>query len=1522
VAGELTLTIAEYDGPARWRWTLADAGGAVIGDHTVIVDPGCWQFRALTGLDDYLRWHAAPDDPFPSQARIVADVGRWAGEQLFGSIGPELTARSPVTVRVVVPHQARAVAFLPLESAVVAGRPLALQRVSLVIQVDTERAVAARVKDPVSGRLRILALFSLPEGASALNLRRERYGLARLVEEIAATNNKAIELKVLQYGVTRQRLRSVAEQAEGWDVLHLSGHGLAGGLLLEHEDGTRDLVGTEDLVELLSPLVDRVKLVTASACSTAAVTAAEQLRLLGLGPAADPAGAGADDGAAGGTGAAGAPVSALAVRLAERLDVAVLAMRFPVTDDFAVGLAEGLYDRVIGKGQPLPGALGLALPPLLAADRHPPISLATPAVFGKRGAAAKVDAPRGAPLVFDDEVVKLSGFPAQPERFVGRTGVMARVNAALAPRSGAPGVLLHGMAGAGKTACALELAYTHTDDFQALAWHKAPDSPDDAAADLARFAACLDDKISGLNLAELVTDTAALRRFLPRLTEFCRRQRVLIVLDNAESLLTPEGGWRDPGYQLLLGALTGHSGLSRVVVTSRVPVRGLGDRVRAESLHALSRDEAVLLARELPRLRALMDGTAPGVGQDAGRALAARVLAMAQGHPRLLELADGQADGEPALRDFLAKAEREWDVVGGVPEGFLSDGESAAGAVDFARVLDGWTRSVAEELSPEAATFFGFLCALEEQHRFRGLIAMVWPLLCRHLRERDPVWDQLWADLMAGRPDGDGADDPAGPDGWSAEPGGPALGQPRFEDMAAAAPDPDELLAELAARGLADVRRPPGQTEVAVRIHPQVAAAGGRDADPALRAAVDRELVFFWVLASAAARPGESLAPGARERLAWREALPYLIRMRAWDFALAMLEQVVSGDQSNATALALLPVLRQLTEAVTGADGPESPRAGQAGILLARVRDRVEPETEPLDEQFGALLAADDVSEARKLLGRLVESHLEAGRPDEAERLAGTARDLTRQAGYGPWTSADDQFIELSALMARGRYDAVLDGVRDLLSRMETLPDPSPRPEAVAPWAVRENALLLGARAANEQRLWQQALDTLTALADAKRRRGAPDKHIAQTTFNMFGPLLDLGRLDEAEAVLNYCAEVYEHDGDVLRLGRVHRMRGVLAHHRDEAGPALELAREGLAVAYRHGGDPEDAAVGHQNLANELLMTADPAGAVGHLLAAALIDSLTRSARGASTVDFLALALAQMPAGAAPPADVATLCAAVNQVPGVRLDRLLAGLAPRRRGERAFGKVLREARKRDAGRLIDEMTARNTDPFLQGTVDDMNRFGVTPGSLIGPGMAAIGPAYMAFWDPVLAALKTAGQGPPDANGDGDPAPEAVAAELFEVALAEADGSTVGAPLSAALRRVAAGEREPRDLVRGLDPLDTGIVLRALAVLAGTITLPDQLWLVVPVRGMIMGVICAAAGFQSPADAGVGQYLAVLDANTESAPLARVLRQILAGTRDVSLLTRDLDPVQRAMVTTILTHLSERGSAGSAGPRHG
>ena len=80
---------------------------------------------------------------------------------------------------------------------------------------------------------------------------------------------------------------------------------------------------------------------------------------------------------------------------------------------------------------------------------------------------------------------------------MGRTAVMARASAALAPRSGAAGVLLHGMPGGGKTACALELAYTHEHAFERLVWFKAPDEGLDIADALTGFALTLETGLPG-----------------------------------------------------------------------------------------------------------------------------------------------------------------------------------------------------------------------------------------------------------------------------------------------------------------------------------------------------------------------------------------------------------------------------------------------------------------------------------------------------------------------------------------------------------------------------------------------------------------------------------------------------------------------------------------------------------------------------------------------------------------------------------------------------------------------------------------------------------------------------------------------------------------------------------------------------------------------------------------------------------------------------------------------------------------
>jgi hypothetical protein len=171
----------------------------------------------------------------------------------------------------------------------------------------------------------------------------------------------------------------------------------------------------------------------------------------------------------------------VAAALVDALDCAVVAMRYPVDDEFALGFGGLLYEHVLGRGQPVDVAVARAV----NAARGAAVSLATPGLFGARAAGLRLRVPAGTPKLDPDDT-PTAYLPPEPARFVGRAAAMAQASAALAPASGWTAVLLPGMAGAGKTACATELAYRHRDSFAVIAfWQATGGEFTDALADLA-----------------------------------------------------------------------------------------------------------------------------------------------------------------------------------------------------------------------------------------------------------------------------------------------------------------------------------------------------------------------------------------------------------------------------------------------------------------------------------------------------------------------------------------------------------------------------------------------------------------------------------------------------------------------------------------------------------------------------------------------------------------------------------------------------------------------------------------------------------------------------------------------------------------------------------------------------------------------------------------------------------------------------------------------------------------------------
>ena len=455
-------------------------------------------------------------------------------------------------------------------------------------------------------------------------------------------------------------------------------------------------------------------------------------------------------------------------------------------------------------------------------------------------------------------------------------------------------------------------------------------------------------------MMHLLDDPAQLAAFLPALTGLLSQRRVLIVIDNIESLLDESGTWRDQRWGAVVAALCDHAGLGRIVLTSRRRLDDLDPRVPAEAVDALALDEALLLARELPNLSQLMYGRLDGMQPDVARTLARQILEAAQGHPTLLELADAQAAHPGRLQTLIETAGAAWRRAGGLPEGFFSSGQAGAAGEEYRHVLAAWTRVAVAGSAPAERDLFEFLCCLKEDDRIRFAL--------------DPTWARMWQELgLAGDP-----------------------------------PDLDTGLAALSAASLLAVQPGDAEQTTLYRIHPAVAAAGRDLADPAFRELADNDMGGFWSAFAGHAKGREAHRQTGGGWVVWGalKATPYLFARHRYSEVRLLLDEALTRDTSAETAASTLPVLREVAEAVAGT--VEEPAARNRWPGGARINPA------GTERQMRELLATAvdqaDFTSAAIAAGNLVAYLIQAGRPGEALTVADDAITYARQAGIGPWS--------------------------------------------------------------------------------------------------------------------------------------------------------------------------------------------------------------------------------------------------------------------------------------------------------------------------------------------------------------------------------------------------------------------------------------------------------------------------------------------------------------------------------------
>ncbi len=834
----------------------------------------------------------------------------------------------------------------------------------------------------------------------------------------------------------------------------------------------------------------------------------------------------------------------------------------------------------------------------------------------RRPRVSPVELPLATPVgkpVPDPPVESLAGFPARLTRFVGRAEAMAAASTALAPTSRRTAMVFHGMAGAGKTTCAVELAYRHQRGFGAVVFWSAPTDPDQFGDALRLLAVELEAQLGeyGFAMVDKIATLERLQNFLPTLTAVLTDAHLLLVLDNLETLLTPDGQWRDLRWAPLIGVLTDHKGPSRVMLTSRtVPAELNPDTVVIQPVHALSRDESLLLAGELPHLHALLSTVALG----------RCVLTLAQGHPQLLELADAAAADPPRLTYQLAEIEAAVD--GAAPlAAFLTQGHTRLDAEQLLRTFTAWTITVAATLPAPARLLLQALCRIEETDRSTAVVGVNWAALWRRLDQPDeppPLASSVAALVAAALVVTDPIDDSA---------------------------DPNEPVRYL--------------------IHPGVVEAIQAVTPEPVTAAVDTQLAAWWT----AVVGGWGIEPQQAGKdthqflvRAGLAAARYLLRQHDWNAASCLLERTLIRDSySPVTALAVIPLLRRIAKATS---------ALKDLVVLGAALRKVDPgEAETL-----LRLACDQATTdgnyrlASTTAGELVTLLRDQGRLQEALTMAGQKIEHTNQAGFGFWTQLSDEGRRLQILSMLGHHEQVLIDLPALRARMADLPDQRADNDRVNPWNVREGVLDIGRLSAVALQRWNDALDLNDEIASTKRRRGARPYEVTRARFHDYVPLLHLGRLADVDHLLRDCQDVFETAGDSTQLAAVYGARADLEDKRDHPGDAVDLQRTSLRLWYVHP-NPREISTAHHNLANYLSRAAgNPAEQRAHRLTASLLHHLTGDTRELTrTLDALASELRSDTSGPTAPALPTTLPEAIRLVDaddGVCFGNLLVALCP------------------------------------------------------------------------------------------------------------------------------------------------------------------------------------------------------------------------------------------------------------------
>jgi tetratricopeptide (TPR) repeat protein len=502
---------------------------------------------------------------------------------------------------------------------------------------------------PLPGPLRILVAVGAPDEGktknSVLDIESELQTILDAVDAARAYGNAEVE--ILEVGHPDQIRSALLEKS--YHVLHLSGHGSAGTMELETEDGESWAVSAGDLADVIRAAHEPLPLVVLATCHG---------------------------------GVASTDTASFAQGLLEHGIPMVLAMQSTVSDWYATRLAGAFYGNLAKRDVRLPShALALARQDV-EAERRKALSqgqggavsipeYATPSLFCAGDEisllnwdADKLESPRRSPQPATGPVplLKIGDLIGRRKELRDLLGILLDGRRA--------GAVLQGIGGVGKSA----LAGRAMSRLAERGWRLAAVEGRWTLGELAtRVGAALiadEDgsiqRLAGLLMQPTLPDEGRLQI----LSQLLATYQILLVLDNFEDNLTLAGtAFLDASTGLVLDALCRSCHEGKILITCRYPIPGSEPWLVPLLLGPLSPAQTRKLLYRLTELK----GQPP-------EALS-KILRLIGGHPRVLEYLDAilhKGTGrlsivEEKLRENVARMGLRVEDLGGNLEQSLQD---------------------------------------------------------------------------------------------------------------------------------------------------------------------------------------------------------------------------------------------------------------------------------------------------------------------------------------------------------------------------------------------------------------------------------------------------------------------------------------------------------------------------------------------------------------------------------------------------------------------------------------------------------------------------------------------------------------------------------------------------------------------------------------------------------------------------------------------------------------------------------